>query len=64
MDPVDALRQREAEAWKRLLETGSVEDLLAHQSALRALNGEVEDRITAMIGAGRIRTSGRKAVGS
>lgn len=58
-DTVDAFRARESETWKKFLATGTVEDLLAHQSALRALNGEVETRVQMMIEAGRIQTSGR-----
>lgn len=61
-DTVDAFRDRERETWKKFLASGTVEDLLAHQAALRALNGEIETRVQMMLEHGRIQTSGRKAV--
>lgn len=60
-DTVDFFREREKDAWNRLMETYSVEALLEHSAALRALNAEIETRVQMLLEAGRIvRTSGKR----
>lgn len=59
-DTVDAFRERERDAWRAFLASGSVEALLAHHAALGALNGEIDARVQLLIKGGRVQMSGRR----
>jgi predicted component of type VI protein secretion system len=58
-DVVDAFRAAEKETWDSFMREPTPENLLAHHSALRLLNREIESRVQAMLELGRVRTSGR-----